>query len=241
MYPLMQAYDSVALRADVELGGSDQKFNLLVARTVQERYDQPPQVCLIMPLLPGTDGEQKMSKSYDNYIGITEAPEQQFGKTMSIPDALLEEWLTLAVPAEPDDLAAAIDMSRVDPYSAKRDLGRRIVRLYHGDDAVAAAEAHFDRLFREHAAPDHVDVVDVSLDDDAIRYDAQRGAWLPGLLAAAGLAASNSEAIRLIQQGAVSVDGERIADRNANVAAAAGEGPLLQRGKRHFVRVRFTD
>jgi tyrosyl-tRNA synthetase len=240
MYPLMQAYDSVALRADVELGGNDQKFNLLVARTVQERYGQPPQVCLIMPLLRGTDGEQKMSKSYDNYIGITEAPEQQFGKTMSIPDALLEEWLTLAVPMDSTELDAAVRLTRSDPYTAKRDLGRRIARLYHGDDAAAAAEAHFDRLFRDHAAPDDVDVVDVSLADDTIRFVPDRGAWLPGLLVAAGLAASNSEAIRLMQQGAVSVDGERIDDRNATVDAKPGQGPLLQRGKRHFVRVRFT-
>jgi tyrosyl-tRNA synthetase len=193
-----------------------------------------------MPLLRGTDGEQKMSKSYDNYIAITDAPEQQFGKTMSIPDALLEEWLTLAVPMSEADLDIAIRLSRSDPYAAKRELGRRIVGQYHGDQAATAAEAHFDRVFREHAAPDEVDIIDVSLADDAIRYDPERGAWLPALLVAAGLAASNTEAVRLIQQGAVSVDGERIADRNATVNANAGQGPLLQRGKRHFVRVRFT-
>ncbi|HUF70347.1 MAG TPA: tyrosine--tRNA ligase [Longimicrobiales bacterium] len=241
MYPLMQAYDSVALRADVELGGNDQKFNLLVARTVQERYEQPPQVCLIMPLLRGTDGEQKMSKSYDNYIGITEAPHEQFGKTMSIPDQLLEEWFALALPMETDDLDRAMRIARVDPYAAKRELGRRVVALYHGDDAAASAEAHFDRLFREHAAPDDVAVVRISLADDSIRYDPDRGVWLPGLLAAAGLAASNTEAVRLIQQGAVSVDSQRITDRNAVVPAAPGTGPLLQRGKRHFVRIEFTD
>src|SRR5690606_26616572 len=122
MYPLLQAYDSVALRADIELGGTDQKFNLLVGRSVQERYSQEPQVCVIMPLLRGTDGEQKMSKSYDNYIGITEPPEEQFGKTMSIPDGLLEEWYRLATPLRGEALEAAIRRSQEDPYHAKREL-----------------------------------------------------------------------------------------------------------------------
>jgi tyrosyl-tRNA synthetase len=182
-----------------------------------------------------------MSKSYDNYIGITEAPHEQFGKTMSIPDQLLEEWFALALPMEAGDLDRAMRIARVDPYAAKRELGRRIVALYHGDDAAASAEAHFDRLFREHAAPDDIAVVRISLADDSIRYDPDRGVWLPGLLAAAGLAASNTEAVRLIQQGAVSVDSHRITDRNAAVPAAPGTGPLLQRGKRHFVRIEFTD
>src|SRR5512146_3113451 len=132
MYPLMQAYDSVALKADVELGGSDQKFNLLVARTVQERYGQEAQVCLIMPLLRGTDGEAKMSKSYDNYIGITESAQQQVGKTMSIPDTLLEEWYHLASPLEGAELEGAIAAARTDPYQAKRRLARLLAGMYHG-------------------------------------------------------------------------------------------------------------
>jgi tyrosyl-tRNA synthetase len=239
LYPLMQAYDSVALRADVELGGTDQKFNLLVGRTVQERYGQEPQVCLIMPLLRGTDGVQKMSKSYDNYIGITEAPEEQFGKTMSIPDDLLEEWYRLAVPLAPDELASALRQVRDDPYRAKRALGRRLVSIFHGNASADAAEAHFDRLFKEHAAPEEIPDVQVSLSDPRLRYDSDTGVRLIGLVVAAGLSSSNGEAGRLIEQGAISVDEERVTDRQATIPAKAGEAIVLRRGKRQFARVHF--
>jgi tyrosyl-tRNA synthetase len=238
MYPLMQAYDSVALNADVELGGSDQKFNLLVGRTVQERYGQEPQVCLIMPLLRGTDGAQKMSKSYDNYIGIAEPAAQQFGKTMSIPDELLEEWTRLGASHPPADLAHALDLATADPYRAKRALARRIAALYHGDEAAADAEAAFDRLFRDHATPEDVPEVQLSAADERLRV-AAGSAWLPGLLVAAGLAASNSEAARLIEQGAIVVDETRAQDRNARVPLERGT-VLLQRGKRQFARVRLV-
>ncbi len=238
LYPLMQAYDSVALQADVELGGTDQKFNLLVGRTVQERYGQEPQVCLIMPLLRGTDGEQKMSKSYGNYIGITEAPEEMFGKTMSVPDAALDEWIRLAAAWPEADTRQALDRAAAEPYRAKRDLGRRIVELYHDAAAADAAEAHFDRLFREHAAPDDMPEVTLALADPALRVHGG-AAWLPGLLVAAGLAASNSEAIRLIEQGAVSIDGGKLTDRNARVPVGPGTTAVIQRGKRHFARVHF--
>ncbi len=237
MYPLMQAYDSVALRADVELGGTDQTFNLLVGRTVQERYGQEPQVCLIMPLLRGTDGVAKMSKSYDNYIGIAEPAEEQFGKTMSIPDDLLDEWFRLALPLSDTELSAALRLCEDDPYRAKRDLGRRIVNLFHGPGAADAAEAHFDRLFRERAAPDDVPGIRVPVSDPRLRFEPGTGVWLAGLLVATGLAASNGEALRLIDQGAVSVDDERITDRNAVVSMAVGETRLLRRGKRKYVRV----
>jgi len=237
MYPLMQAYDSVALSADVELGGTDQKFNLLVGRTVQERYGQEPQVCLIMPLLRGTDGQLKMSKSYDNYIGITEAPHEQFGKTMSIPDELLEEWSRLAVPTRAEDLETSLRLAATDPYTAKRELARRIVTLFHGAVNAAGAEAHFDRLFREHALPDAIPEIVVALDDPAIRWETGTGAWLPGLLTRVGLSASNSEAIRLIDQGAITVDGEKIRDRNARIGLGDGHSPVLRRGKRQFCRV----
>jgi tyrosyl-tRNA synthetase len=239
MYPLMQAYDSVALHADVELGGTDQKFNLLVARTVQERYGQEPQVCVVMPLLRGTDGEAKMSKSYDNYIGISEPATEQFGKTMSIPDSLIEEWTRLATAYQGAELDAAVERAAADPYSAKRALGRRIVSIYHGDAEAARAEAHFDRVFRDHAVPDQVPEVRVSLTDPRLRV-AERGAiWVPGLVVAAGLAASNSEATRLIEQGAILIDERRVTDRNAEVPARAGTSVLAQRGKRHFARVSF--
>ncbi len=237
LYPLMQAYDSVALRADVELGGNDQKFNLLVGRTVQERYGQEPQVCLIMPLLRGTDGEQKMSKSYDNYIGITEPAEQMFGKTMSIPDALLEEWYRLAVPISAAEREAALALVARDPYTAKRALARRLAALYHGEAAAGQAEAHFDRLFREHAAPDEVPEKRVDSADPALRYQPERGAWIVGLLVATGLAASNSEAARLLEEGAIAVNGERVTDRNAFLPLDAATPPVLRRGKRHFAKV----
>jgi tyrosyl-tRNA synthetase len=237
MYPLLQAYDSVALKADVELGGSDQKFNLLVGRTVQERYGQSPQVCLIMPLLRGTDGEQKMSKSYGNYVGIAESAEEQFGKTMSIPDTLLGEWYRLVSELEGAALEAALAQCAAEPYRAKRALGRLIVSQYHGAAAATRAEEHFDRLFREHALPDDVPEVLISLGDARIKYDAVAGARLSGLLVAAGLASSNAEAVRLIEQGAITVGEQRIVDRNAQVAVQAGHAVVLKRGKRHFVRV----
>ena len=239
MYPLMQAYDSVALEADVELGGTDQKFNLLVGRTVQERYGQEPQVCLIMPLLRGTDGEQKMSKSSGNYIGITEPPEEMFGKTMSIPDTALAEWWQLAAALDPAALESALSGVASDPYRSKRALARRIAELYHDAAAGERAEAHFDRLFKERGRPDEIAEVAVGLDDPALRRN-DAGVWLPALLVAGGLAASNSEAGRLLEQGAISVEGQRVTDRNARIAGAPGDAPLLQRGKRQFIRIRFT-
>jgi tyrosyl-tRNA synthetase len=240
MYPLMQAYDSVALNADVELGGSDQKFNLLVARTIQERYGQDPQVCLIMPLLRGTDGDQKMSKSYDNYIGITEAPEEMYGKTMSIPDTVLEEWYELASGLTGDELDKARATIDQDPYAAKQDLARLITRSYHGTEGARAGEDHFDTVFRKKEEPDAIPDVAVRLGHEDVRH--QDGAvWLPGLLVAAGLATSKSEAIRLIEQGAVAVDGETMKDRNAMVPAEAGDERVVRRGKRTFARVRFVD
>ena len=236
LYPLMQAYDSVALDADVELGGADQKFNLLVARDLQPRYGQEPQVCLLMPLLRGTDGVHKMSKSYDNYVGIGDAPEQQFGRTMSIPDALLEEWIRLASGLPGTELGAAVDQAKREPYQAKRRLGRMIVAQYHGEDAARQAEEAFDALFKRHEVPDDIPVVEVAADDAEL--GAQDGTVLVAkLLVRAGLVASGADAQRQIQQGAVSVDGEKAADRFARIPAT-GE-VVLQRGKRHFARVRF--
>jgi tyrosyl-tRNA synthetase len=236
LYPLMQAYDSVHLYADVELGGSDQKFNLLVGRTLQERYGQEPQVCLIMPLLRGTDGEQKMSKSYNNYIGLTDSPEDMFGKTMSIPDALLDEWYELASLETGAALEKRRRRAREEPYKAKRELGRMIVTTYYDKRAAEAAEAHFDRLFKEKALPDEIAELQLDPADPKLKAN-QAGVWLAGLLVATGLADSNSEAARLIEQGAIAVDEQRIEDRAAYVPLKSA---VLRRGKRQFVRVRFT-
>lgn len=231
LYPLMQAFDSVHLKADVELGGSDQKFNLLVGRTLQERYGQEPQVCLIMPLLRGTDGEAKMSKSYNNYIAITDAPEQMFGKTMSIPDALLEEWYQLA--GMGSDFAGRI---HEEPYKAKRELGRIIVATYHGPDAADGAEAHFDRLFKERALPDDLPEIALPLSEPLLKH-ADGAVSVAGLLVAAGLAASKGEAGRLIEQGAIAINEERVSSKDATSSI---DGPLvLRRGKRQFMKVSF--
>jgi tyrosyl-tRNA synthetase len=237
MYPLMQAYDSVALGADVELGGSDQKFNLLMTRDVQARYGQEPQVCLLMPLLRGTDGVQKMSKSYDNYVGLTHAPEEQYGRTMSIPDEVMDEWYRLASGLAGEELERALAGVAAGPYAAKRALAAHIVATYHGAAAAREASEHFDRVFRRHEAPEEVPTLELSAADEALAVQEGRVA-LPRLLARVGLASSNAEAVRLIQQGAVSVDGEK-ATRREDTVAASGDH-LLQKGKRHFVRVRFS-
>ena len=237
MYPLMQAYDSVALNADVELGGADQKFNLLVARDLQPRYGQEPQVCLLMPLLRGTDGVAKMSKSYDNYVGVSDAPDQQFGRTMSIPDALLEEWYALTSGLSGDELRAATDDAKREPYRAKRRLGRLIVAQYHGEEAARQAEEAFDALFKRHEIPDDVPVIDVSAGDADLGVQ-DGGVLVTKLLVRAGLVSSGGDAQRQIQQGAVSVNGEKVADRMARIPAS-GE-VVLQRGKRHFAKVRFS-
>jgi tyrosyl-tRNA synthetase len=237
MYPLMQAYDSVALQADVELGGSDQKFNLLVARSIQERYGQEPQVCLLMPLLRGTDGIHKMSKSYDNYVGIADAPEQQYGRTMSISDDLLDEWYRLASGLRGEELQAALARSREEPYAAKRELAARVVELYHGAEAARRAAEHFDLVHRQRGVPENVPEFHLRADDPELAVEDGR-VWLPRVLVRTELAPSNSQAVRLIEQGAVSVDGARAEGRDASLAA---EGEyLLQRGKRHFARVRFA-
>ena len=238
MYPLLQAYDSVALRADVELGGVDQTFNLLVARSIQERYEQEPQVCLMMPLLRGTDGVHKMSKSYDNYVGLAQAPEEQYGRTMSIPDELLAEWYELASELRGEELQAALRTAEEEPYRAKRELARRIVSRYHDESAAEDAAARFDLVHRQRGVPDDIAVVELSGGDPALAAEGGR-VWLARLLVRADLAPSTSQAVRLIEQGAVSLDGERVTEREATVDAA-GEH-LLQRGKRHFAKVLFVD
>jgi tyrosyl-tRNA synthetase len=229
LYPIMQGYDSIALEADVELGGTDQKFNLLVGRTLQERFGQEPQVCVTLPLMRGTDGVRKMSKSLDNYVGITEPPEEIYGKTMSIPDELLEEWYHLASSLRASELQAALARISDDPMGAKRALARDITRAYHGDEAAEAAEAHFDRVVRRGERPEEIPEVELARAADEI--------WLPKLMVEAGLADSSSEAVRLVRQGAVQVDGQVVTDKDHHVPTS---GPLLvQRGKRRFTRIRF--
>lgn len=228
LYPMMQGYDSVVLEADVELGGMDQKFNLLLARTLQERAGQAPQVCLLMPLLRGTDGERKMSKSYDNYIGIAMDPEEVFGRTMSIPDTLLEEWIRLASSATGEETESRISESRSDPLATKRWLAEDIAALYHGREAAEAARERFDRVHRQREAPEEIP-------SHRLTADPETGTlWIGYALRDAGLAASTSEARRLIGQGAVRIDGN--VSEDADRQLGPGEY-LMQRGRRVFARV----
>jgi tyrosyl-tRNA synthetase len=218
LYPLMQGYDSVAIRADVELGGTDQLYNLLTGRDVMEAYGLEPQVALTLPLLVGTDGKEKMSKSRGNYVGIAEPPEEQFGKVMSIPDAALGEWWRLCL---------GVEAPALEPMEAKLELARRIVERYHGAPAVADAEAHFTRVVRRHEAPDAVPEVTFLPEGDT--------AFLPPLLQQWFGLGSTSEARRLIEQGGVRLNGEVVA--SLEVDAASLDGALVQAGKRRFARV----
>jgi tyrosyl-tRNA synthetase len=215
LYPLMQAYDSVAVEADVELGGTDQLYNLLAGREVMEHYGVEPQIVLTTPLLLSWDGE-KMSSSVGNNIPLLAPPEEMFGRTMRIPDSMLEEWYRLV---------AERPVPAGEPMEAKLELARFLVRRSHGEDAVREAEAHFTRVVREGGAPE--DVPEAALPDGDPLH-------LPKLLAETGLAPSTSEARRLIQQGAVKVDGEAVSD--LDLAREKLKGALVQAGKRRFVR-----
>jgi tyrosyl-tRNA synthetase len=223
LYPLLQGYDSVAIRADVELGGTDQKFNLLLGRDVQRAYGQPEQVILTLPLLTGTDGERKMSKSYGNYIGVTESPEEMYGKTLSIPDASLATWYSLLLGGEPPD--------GVGPRDAKRALARALVARFHGEAEAAAAEEAFDRVHIRHEAPSEVVEVEFAADGGNVH--------LPALIAQA-FGISTSEARRALSQGAVRLDGSVAFDGALDVPAAMVDGRVLQVGKRRFARVRIV-
>jgi tyrosyl-tRNA synthetase len=217
LYPLLQGYDSVAVRSDVEIGGTDQKFNLLLGRDVQRAYGQPEQAVLTLPILVGTDGREKMSKSLDNYVGVTEPPEEQYGKTLSIPDEAMGQWYRLLLERAPDP-----DLS---PRDAKRALAREIVSTYHGPAAATAAEAAFDRVFVERQAPEEMDELEVA--EDPVH--------LPAVLAEA-FGISRSEARRLIAQDGVRLDDDVV--REPDLPAAAVDGRVLRAGKRRFVRLR---
>ncbi len=221
LYPVLQGYDSVAVEADVELGGTDQTFNLLMGRAVQQSFGLKPQIVLTTPLLTGTDGEQKMSKSYGNDIGITEPPGEMYGKTLRIPDSLLESWygLLLGRPV-PDDLG---------PRDAKRALARALVARFHSEADAAAAEAGFDRVFIAHEAPEEMADYAVAGDGGVVH--------LPELIAGA-FGGSRSDARRKLQQGGVKLDGERVPAEPLDVPAEGLDGRVLQVGKRQFARLR---
>lgn len=231
LYPLLQGQDSVAVRADVELGGTDQTFNLLVGRDLQQSAGQQAQTVLTMPLLEGTDGQAKMSKTAGNTIGVDDAPADMFGKVMSIPDALMAKYFRLVTDVHPDEvdrLVEGLTSGERHPGETKRQLARAVVELYHDHEAAVMAEARFDRQFRERSVPDDVPVFDLGTTDP----------WfLPRLLQMSGLAASGSEARRLVSQGAVRLDGAPLTDPTAELPAGELDGRVLQAGKRRFARL----
>jgi tyrosyl-tRNA synthetase len=220
LYPFNQAYDSVAVKADLEIGGTDQLFNLLFGREIQKAYGQEPQDIAVFPLLEGTDGVQKMSKSLANYIGINEAPEEIYGKTMSIPDQLIEKYLRLISGLGPAEVEATLTLK---PRDAKAALARQLVKRLHGEDAAARAEADFDRKFRQRDLPEYVADRAVSNPGDLV-----------GTLVEVEFAKTRGDAKRLVEQGGVRVNSEK-----ASLETRLHEGDVLQAGKRSFVRIRL--
>ena len=231
LYPLLQGQDSVAIRSDVELGGTDQTFNLLVGRDLQSTDGQDPQCVMTMPLIEGTDGSAKMSKSYGNYIGLDESPAEMFGKVMSVPDELMVKYfrlLTDVVPDEVDRIESGLGSGSLHPGATKRRLGREIVTLYHSKTAAAAAEERFDTQFVAREVPQ--DIPSFSLGGAAEWF-------LPSLLQEAGLCASGSEARRQVGGGAVRLDGEPLTDPTATLTREDLVDRVLQVGRRRFVRL----
>jgi tyrosyl-tRNA synthetase len=232
LYPLIQGYDSVALKADVELGGTDQTFNLLVGRDLQREYGQEPQVVITMPLLEGLDGVQKMSKSLGNYVGIDEPPGVMFGKIMSVSDTLMLRYYELLTDITPNALARLkndLAAGRKHPRQVKEDLGVELVARYHGQEPARQAAAEFAHIFREKGVPEEIEEVTLLIDRENL--------WLPHLMTMASLAPSGSEARRLISQGGVQVEGEKVTD--VNYELAAGGTYLLKVGKRRFKRIKL--
>lgn len=228
LYPLAQAYDSVAIESDVELGGTDQKFNLLVGRDIQREYGIDPQVILTMPLLVGTDGVEKMSKTYDNYIGIDDSPKDIFGRTLSIPDNLIYTYYELTTDLNLEELAKVkedLEVNNVNPRDIKRNLANKLVGMYHSEEAAIAAEKEFDKIFINKDIPDEIPEMEISTNSINI----------VDLIVDVNFAPSKSEARRLVKQGGVSIDGKKITDFNEEVSLS-GEN-VLKVGKRKFIKL----
>lgn len=231
MYPLVQGYDSVALEADVELGGTDQLFNLLMGRELQKNAGQAPQVVITMPLLEGLDGVNKMSKSLGNYIGITDSADDIYGKVLSISDVLMFRYYNLLSDLSVDEITQLkqdMDSGAVHPKEVKKKLARELTARYYGDEAALKAEENFERIFQKHGLPDEIPEIVISSGDDI---------WLPKLLVDAGMVKGTGEGKRMIKQNAVSIDDIKISDENYNVRAV-GE-ILIRVGKRRFCKVVF--
>lgn len=233
LYPLAQAMDSVAIKADVELGGSDQKFNLLVGRDIQREFNLPPQVILTMPLLVGVDGVEKMSKSYGNYIGINDSPKDIYGKTLSIPDSLIYVYYELAVEVtnkELEDIKIKLSDPKTNPRDIKRELARKLVEMYHNMEAATKAEEEFDNIFVKKGLPDEIPIFEFSKTENDIN--------LIDLIIKTKLAESKGEARRLIQQGGVSIDGNKETDISKTIKLE--NETILKVGKRNFVKIILT-
>ncbi len=225
LYPVVQGYDSVVIESDVELGGTDQTFNCLVGRDIQRAYGQPAQIVLVMPLLVGLDGVEKMSKSKGNYVGVTDQPNDMFGKVMSIPDTLMENYFTLLTDLPVERIAELVDSDRTHPRQAKADLARTIVERYYDQPAAEAAAAEFDRVFSSKQTPTEMPEIAISAGTIGI----------VALVVQAGFAKSNGEARRLISQNAVSIDSEKVTDIEAVVNLKNGQ--ILRVGKRRFGKI----
>ena len=227
LYPLAQAMDSVHLKADIELGGTDQKFNLLVGRDIQREYGQDPQVILTVPLMEGTDGVEKMSKSYDNHIGITDSPDEMYGKTLSIPDNMIEKYFLLAANANEkkmDEVKKILSDTQLNPRDIKRELARTIVKIYHSENLAKKAEENFDKIFIKKDIPE--DIPEVKLDEDTLIVD---------VLVLYELVTSKSEARRLIDQGAVKINDRKCIDRDQIIKK--DESLVIKVGKRRFLKI----
>jgi tyrosyl-tRNA synthetase len=229
MYPLLQGYDSVALNADVELGGTDQRFNLLMGRELQHEYGQPPQALVIMPLLEGLDGVKKMSKSLGNYVGVSEPPKDMFGKLMSISDELMIKYYDLLSHISNEELNTLKDNLKsgaVHPKKAKENLALEIVERYWGKEAALHAKEEFEHIFKDKGLPDEIPEFALAWDEEDV--------WLPKIMKLSGLVASTGEAIRLIKQGAVSIDDQKAGDPNMTLKKGSY---LIKAGKRKFLKI----
>lgn len=234
LYPLMHGHDSVEIHADIELGGSEQLFNLMVGRRLQEAAGQDAQVCLTMPLLRGTDGKQKMGKSAGNYVGLAESADQQFGKTMSIPDDLLREWFTLLTDRPADEIAALTDPSKTHPMEAKKALAADIVTFYYGADAARAARANWEKQFSNKQDPDNIPEVAIPAGE------ASNGVGLLRLLVLVGFCKSNNEARQKVTEGAVSVGPDRTKVTDPKATVPVEDGLIVRLGSKKIARVRLA-
>lgn len=236
-YPLMQGYDSVAIKADVELGGTDQRFNLLVGRDLQREYGQEPQIVMMMPILEGLDGVNKMSKSLGNYIGVNDEPNDMYGKVMSIPDELITRYFELLTDVPEEELAemkTRIENNDINPMEYKKKLAWLLVKEYHGQDEADNAAREFTRVFSQGKLPEDIPEVEIK------KAELEEGKmWIVNLISATGLLSSNSEARRMIKQGAVSINDEKHTKINEDITV--NDDMIIQIGKRRFARIRLID